>query len=166
MEGIFLVLVKNVAILYSTTVFIYVCCVTVACVSLSDPKNGNVTCPSNTSVFQDTCTYYCNRGYQLVGNRQTRCDADGTWSSEPVTCIILKCNDPEVEIANSQSVGACNVTFGSSCSLNCSSGFSASGNGEHVCDDVNDEGTLVKWRNAGEAFICASGMYTATYIGN
>ena len=51
------------------------------CVSLSDPKNGYVICLSNTSVFQDTCTYYCNHGYQLEGNRQTRCRADGTWSS-------------------------------------------------------------------------------------
>ena len=130
--------------------------ITVPCVSLSDPENGNVTCPSNTSVFQDTCTYYCNRGYQLEGNRQTRCNADGTWSSEPVTCTILKCNDPEVEIANSQSVGVCNVTYDSICSLNCSSGFSVSGDGEHVCDDVNDEGTLVKWRSVGGAFSCVA----------
>ena len=62
-----------------------------------------------------------------------------------MTCIILKCNDPEVEIANSQSVGVCNVTYGSKFSLDCSSGFSIS-NGEHVCHDVNDEGTSVKWR--------------------
>ena len=62
-----------------------------------------------------------------------------------MTCTILRCNDPEVEIANSQSVGACNVTYGSGCSLNCSSGFSVSGNSEHVYDDVNDEGTVVKW---------------------
>ena len=115
-----------------------------------------MTCSSNTSVFQDTCTYYCNRGYQLEGNRQTRCNADGTWSSEPMTCTILKCNDPEVEIANSQSVGVCDVTYGSSCSLNCSSGFSVSGNGEHVCDDVNDEGTSVKWRSVGGAFSCVA----------
>ena len=115
-----------------------------------------MTCSSNTSVFQDTCTYYCNHGYQLEGNRQTRCSIDGTWSSEPVTCTILKCNDPEVEIANSQSVGVCNVTYGSNCSLNCSSGYSVSGNGEHVCDDVNDEvtSTSVKWRSVGGAFSC------------
>ena len=129
-------------------------CFLVQCVSLSDPENGTEACPSNTSVFQDTCTYYCNHGYQLEGNRQTRCSADGTWSSEPVTCTILKCNDPEVEIANSQSDGVCNVTYGSSCSLNCSSSFSVSGNGEHVCDDVNDEGTSVKWRSLGGAFSC------------
>ena len=73
-----------------------------------------------------------------------------------MTCNILKCNDPEVEIANSQSDGVCNVSYGSSCSLNCSSGFSASGNGEHVCDDVNDEGTSVKWRSVGGAFSCVA----------
>ena len=140
--------------------------ITVPCVSLSDPENGNVTCPSNTSVFQDTCTYYCNHGYQLEGNRQTRCNADGTWSSEPVTCTILKCNDPEVEIANSQSVGVCNVTYGSSCSLNCSSGFSVSGNDEHVCDDVNDEGTSVKWRSEDGTFSCVPGKMNTNYFIN
>ena len=44
----------------------------VPCVSLSDPENGNMTCSFDASVFQYTCTYYCNRGYQLEGNRQTR----------------------------------------------------------------------------------------------
>ena len=61
-----------------------------------------------------------------------------------MTCAILKCNDPKMEIANSQSVGVCNMTYGSRCPPCCSSGFSVSGNGEHVCDDVNDEETSVK----------------------
>ena len=61
-----------------------------------------------------------------------------------------------MEISNSQSVGVCSVTYGSSCSLNCSSGYSVSGNGEHVCDDVNDEGTLVKWRSVGGSFSCVA----------
>ena len=56
---------------------------------ISGPENSNVTCPSNTSVFQDMCTYYCNHGYQLDGNRQTRFRADGTWSSEPVTWVFF-----------------------------------------------------------------------------
>ena len=53
-----------------------------------------MTCPSNTSVFQDTCTYYCNHGYQLEGNRQTRCRADGTWSSVgfAFSCVLLVAN--------------------------------------------------------------------------
>ena len=112
-----------------------------------------MTCP--TSVFQDTCTYYCNRGYQLEGDKHTTCDTDGTWSNELAICTILKCEDPKVEIANSQSIGECNMTYGSSCSLVCSSGFRSSGVdvGSLLCD-VNDEGTAVTWKIAGGGFSC------------
>ncbi|XP_065899401.1 uncharacterized protein [Dysidea avara] len=133
-----------------------VMCSPVPCNNLTDPENGNVTCPSITSVFQDTCTYYCNRGYQLNGSRQPSCTADGTWSSQPVTCTILTCNDPESEITSSQLVGDCSLTYGSRCLLNCSSGYIARGDGEHVCDVVNDDGTSVRWRSVGEDLVCAS----------
>ena len=52
-----------------TAMYTVMVIITALCISLSDPENGNVTCPSNTSVFQDTCTYYCNHGYLLEGNR-------------------------------------------------------------------------------------------------
>jgi len=134
----------------------YICyCVAVSCEVLIDPENGIVTCFLNETVFQDTCIYHCNRGYQLEGDRQTRCNADGTWSSEPVTCTILKCNDPDLEITNSKSSSACNVTYGSSCSLSCLSGFKPkdSDNGKLICD-VDDEGTSVKWKVVGGTFSC------------
>ena len=73
-----------------------------------------------------------------------------------MTCTILECKDLEVEKTKSQTSGVCNVTYGSHCLLSCSSGYSVSGNGEHVCDDVNDEGTSVKWRSVGEAFSCVA----------
>ena len=126
------------------------------CTRLSSPTNGDISCNS-TNVsrrYEDQCSFSCDPGYKLTGSSSRQCLSNGSWSGEPVTCTILKCNDPEVEIANSQSVGVCNVTYGSSCSLNCLSGFTASGNGEHVCDDVNDEDTSVKWRSVGGSFTC------------
>ena len=116
-----------------------------------------MTCPSDKGVFRDMCTYYCNRGYQLEGNRLTTCGADGTWSSEPASCTILQCiNDPKAEINNSQSVGECNMTYGSSCSLICLSGFRSSGSdvGRLVCN-MDDEDTAVKWKITGGNFSCA-----------
>jgi len=92
----------------------------------------------------------------LDGSRQTSCTGDGTWSSEPATCTILTCDDPEAEIVNSLSVGVCNMTYSSHCLLNCSSGYISSADGEHVCDDVNDKGTSVKWRSVGGGFLCIS----------
>jgi len=102
------------------------------------------------------CTYHCDRGYQLVGNSVTRCKADGTWSSEPVTCSSLRCDHTDMEIANSQPVGTCNRTYGSHCLLNCTSDFSSHGNKEYVCDDMNEEGTSVKWKSVDGALICAN----------
>ena len=102
-------------------------------------------------------TYYCKLGHQLEGNRQARCNADGTWSSEPVTCTILKCNDPEVEIENSQSVGVCNVTYGLSCSLNCSSGFSVSANlvvMVNMCVMMRDFSKVEKCRRSFQLHCC------------
>jgi len=144
-------------ITYSAISIIYVMLsmyVTVPCSNLTDPGNGKVTCPSTTGVFQDTCTYYCNRGYQLNGNPQPSCTVNGTWSSEPVTCAILMCNDPAVEISNSQSVDVCNMTYGSRCLLNCSNGFTVSGDGEYMCDDVNGVAT---WISIGKEFSCING---------
>ena len=114
-----------------------------------------MTCPSSTNVFQDTCTYYCNRGYRLEGDRQRRCGANGTWNSEPVTCVILNCKNPTLEITNSQIVGVCNVTYGSNCTLNCSSDFRSKGNdnGKLVCK-VDDEEMLAKWELVEGTFSC------------
>ena len=141
---------------YDISILMLLMHITVQCPSLSDPENGNVTCPSTTSVFQDTCTYYCNRGYQLNGNTQPSCTANGTWSSEPVTCTILTCNDPEMEITNSQSVDVCNMTYGSRCSLSCSNGFITGGDGELMCDDVN--GIAMWTRIGGGEFSCMAGQ--------
>ena len=134
--------------------------ITVLCNDLSNPENGNVTCPSDISVYEDTCNYTCHHGYELKGNSQTRCRSDGTWSSEPVNCTILKCSDPVTEIANSQLIGTCNMTYGSSCSLGCLKGFNNSGNSELVCDDVSGERTSVKWRSTIGNFTCViASMY-------
>ena len=128
----------------------------VQCESLTNPENGNVACISNTSRFEDMCVYSCDRGYQIYGEEETTCAADGTWSSNPVRCTIQQCSDPTMLIENSQVFGACSMDYNSRCSLNCSSGYSASdisGNGEYVCD-VNDEGTAVEWKSTGGALSC------------
>ena len=97
---------------------------------------------------------------------QTTCDADGTWSNEPANCTISKCNDPKVEIpvTNSRSVGECNMTYGSSCSLVCLSGFRSSGTdiGRLVCD-VDDDGTAVTWKITGGAFSCVDNGKSISY---
>ncbi|XP_065903131.1 sushi, von Willebrand factor type A, EGF and pentraxin domain-containing protein 1-like isoform X3 [Dysidea avara] len=144
-----------------------VSCIPVHCKQLFEPDNGNVTCPNNFSIYQDTCTYYCNHGYLLDGNSQTQCRADGTWSSEPVTCNPLKCLSPHVEIANSQLVGSCNKTYGSRCLVNCSSDNNSHSNMQYVfCDDLGENGTLVKWQSVQGTLTCTNTTSGSASAGN
>ena len=112
--------------------------------------------------YEDQCLFSCDLGHKLTGSSTRQCLSNRSWSGEPVICNILRCSDPQEEITNSQSVGNCDLTYGSRCLLNCLSGFTASGSNELVCDDVNEEGTSVKWRSLGDDFTCANDDTTST----
>ena len=64
-------------------VFLFV--TAVDCGSLTDPANGQVDHTAGTT-FQQTATYSCNTGYNLVGNRARTCQAAGNWSGSAPTC--------------------------------------------------------------------------------
>jgi len=53
---------------------------------LDGVENGGINCSSITSSFQDVCHYYCNSGYQLMGNSEIRCGASRKWISNNVKC--------------------------------------------------------------------------------
>ena len=56
----------------------------VDCGTLVDPANGQVDHTAGTT-FQQTATYSCSTGYNLVGDSIRTCIATGEWSgSEPV----------------------------------------------------------------------------------
>ena len=61
----------------------------VTCPPLSDPSNGIVTCSlGDDGVFsyEDTCTYTCNTGYELIGSGTRTCQSDGSWSGSDAMC--------------------------------------------------------------------------------
>ena len=125
------------------------------CPDLGPPNNGTINCmfgDDGVASYQDTCLYTCNRGYQLTGNQLTICGIDGTWDNELITCTIMTC---ESQIpGNQQLVGDCrNRSYGSNCSLKCSSDDSVSGDVKFMCD-INDDGTEVKWRNVSGSSDC------------
>ena len=63
------------------------------CGSLTDPANGQVDLTSGTT-FNQTATYSCNTGYNLVGDSTRTCQATGVWSGSAPTCqgVLLKGN--------------------------------------------------------------------------
>jgi Sushi repeat (SCR repeat) len=84
--------------------------------------NGLVSAPVTT--FGAVATYSCNLGYSLAGLATRTCQANGTWSGTPPTCVPVACGAPPA-IANG-SVVAPVVTYGSTATYTCSAGYSFS----------------------------------------
>ena len=68
------------------------CFLLLACPSLDNPSNGEISCsmggdgvPANAG---GTCTYMCNEDYILTGSgTNTRtCQSDGNWSGSAPMC--------------------------------------------------------------------------------
>ncbi|XP_068228821.1 sushi, von Willebrand factor type A, EGF and pentraxin domain-containing protein 1-like isoform X2 [Palaemon carinicauda] len=51
--------------------------------------NGNIEGKSYS--YGDTITYVCNQGFNLKGNAQRTCQADGFWTNEPPVCEVVRC---------------------------------------------------------------------------
>ena len=58
---------------------------------LTNPINGMITCSlinSPSFSYEDTCSFTCNTGYELIGhgNDTRTCQSNGSWSGTDVTC--------------------------------------------------------------------------------
>ena len=58
--------------------------IVVDCGALSDPANGQVNTTGTT--FEQTATYSCNTGYNLVGDSTRMCQATANWSGSAPMC--------------------------------------------------------------------------------
>ena len=67
-----------------TSVIFFILAV-VECGNLTAPANGSVTHTVGTT-FNQTATYSCNTGYNLVGDSTRTCQATGEWSGSAPTC--------------------------------------------------------------------------------
>lgn len=65
-------------------------CERVQCPSLSRQSNGAVDC-SDGKFYGSECTFSCETGYQLVGQRLVRCVDDGRWDGSQPYCQLMTC---------------------------------------------------------------------------
>jgi len=65
----------------------------VPCRSLSDPTNGVMTCSlgdDGIPSYEDTCSFTCNAGYELIGSDLRNCLSKRIWSGLESLCRIGK----------------------------------------------------------------------------
>lgn len=56
----------------------------VYCGALNKPENGEVEATGFS--FGSISTFFCNRGYAIVGDAISKCQASGRWNSNAPTC--------------------------------------------------------------------------------
>ncbi|XP_015419752.1 PREDICTED: P-selectin [Myotis davidii] len=68
-------------------------CQALQCQDLPAPNHARVKCvhPFGASRYQSACSFACAEGFLLVGARELRCLATGTWSAAPPECQAITC---------------------------------------------------------------------------
>ena len=82
--------------------------------------------------YEEVITYFCDRGYELIGDSERKCGADELWSSPEPRCEPLSCEAPP-SIPNGQIVASEGYKFGSSIQYVCADGFELVGSGTITC---------------------------------
>ncbi|CAH1269098.1 SVEP1 [Branchiostoma lanceolatum] len=95
------------------------------CILLSTPANGKTT-PNPCGVFRGfRCDFSCDSGYNLVGDVESTCQDDGSWSSPAPTCQVVHCSSLSAppNTAMSGCYGTRSQPYGKVCSFDCITGY-------------------------------------------
>ena len=86
--------------------------------------NGILQCPNGATigVFEDTCTFSCNAGYELQGSNNGTCLANQSWSGGDPICVALNCSTSP-PLNNSQLQSSCDTQYQSTCMVACNEGY-------------------------------------------
>ncbi|XP_065916119.1 uncharacterized protein [Dysidea avara] len=105
-------------------------CTKVSCPSLTAPNNGMIDCTGN--MFEDTCTFSCDHGYELSGSKTLTCQSDQTWNGTDVMCTPVSCQ----QFTTAPNNGIINCTgniFEDTCTFSCNQGYELSGSEKRTC---------------------------------
>ena len=121
--------------------------------------NGTLQCPNETTtgVFEDTCTFSCNGGYELQGSSSGMCMADQSWSGGLPSCVPLNCTTSTLPNGVIPSP-SCSLVYQSQCTLSCDEGFTGD-DVTYLCNITSDP-TMVDWVSIGGVDVmCERGLF-------
>ena len=110
--------------------------------------NVNFNCPNGTTtgVFEDSCTFSCNAGYELQGSNSGTCLASGSWSGGDPICVGLNCSSSP-PLNNSQLQSSCDTQYQSTCTATCNEGYTRDDvlTVTYLCNVTMDPDVIVDW---------------------
>ena len=74
---------------HSTLLYVYQFASVVSCPELNNLENGMIKCQSKEVkkyLYEDTCNFTCDTGYELTGSDTRTCQSDGSWSGNENIC--------------------------------------------------------------------------------
>ncbi|KAM4044942.1 complement receptor type 1-like isoform 2-T2 [Anomaloglossus baeobatrachus] len=100
-------------------------CKLYTCPSLGNVKNGWYAPELEEYLQNDTVTYDCHEGFQLVGKASIICGHDGRWKTNPPECRGICDNPPDLHYAQLDIRSKAITTFfaGSTVQYNCKRGY-------------------------------------------
>ena len=110
------------------------------------PMNVTLQCPNGATigVFEDTCTFSCNAGYELQGSNNGTCENNGNWSEGLPSCVPLNCPNMTGMLPYGIVVlSSCSLQYQSQCTVSCDEGFTGD-DVTYLCNVTNDP-TMVDW---------------------
>ena len=119
--------------------------------------NGVLQCSNGatTGVFEDTCTFSCNAGYELQGSYNGTCLANQSWSGG--ACKPLRCSNVTMVANNTMTSSSCNMTYQSQCTVSCDESFTGD-DVTYLCNVTSDP-TMVDWVPIGGVNVmCKKGL--------
>ncbi|XP_073447245.1 sushi, von Willebrand factor type A, EGF and pentraxin domain-containing protein 1 isoform X2 [Aquarana catesbeiana] len=112
-------------------------CQAVSCDQTPVPEHGSIV--GSNFTYGKKVIFRCNDGYILTGHGESMCLANGSWSHGAPTCESVTCPKPkEIAFGNLTISG---LTFQSTSSYICDTGYSLQGPSSLVCESSG------KWSN-------------------
>ena len=120
--------------------------------------NGNLDCVNGSvGVYEDSCTFSCNAGYELQGPDSGTCLANQSWSEGDPICEPLRCSDV-IMVADDIITSSCDMTYQSQCTVSCDEGFTGD-DVTYLCNVTSDP-TMVDWVPIGGVDVtCERGLF-------
>ena len=126
----------------------YIAIILNSSMSQSSKWNSSDRCPNGATigVFEDTCIFCCNAGYELQGSNNGTCLANQSWSGGDPICVALNCSiSPPLN--NSQLESSCNTQYQSTCTTVCVDGYTGVA-GSYTCVVTDEDINSVGWNGS------------------